>query len=229
MNKMIDAVNDLHGDLSRSYLFKADDAFLYIEDGKNTFYQYGCLPGMSTSNRANLVCTVDEFNQCAAEMSEASWIPERNIETKEEKEAFDKMAAMPNCFDNTNSQLEPLVNHISDEAVNDAKCTFVNCKAGSSSVLFGVTPDFVITPIATEAKLDKRPAHDVADESAIDYLPQINDVLYLSNQMNIDMYSLVTWNGSKNMVMWFNRKLLHTTKDAAIANTELMLELIKNK
>lgn len=96
-------------------------------------------------------------------------------------------------------------------------------------MLFGVTPDFVITPIATEAKLDKCPAHDVADESAIDYLPKINDALYLPNPMNIDMYSLVTWNGSKNMGVWFNRKLLHTTKEAAIANTELMLELIKNK
>lgn len=84
MKAIIDAVNHLKGDLYNTLLnVYGEDKYLFGIFCDDVIGAYTCGTKSRAFGGEILVCTIDQFNECAAEMSEASWIPERNIETKE--------------------------------------------------------------------------------------------------------------------------------------------------
>jgi hypothetical protein len=72
MSKLMQAVNELKGDLGNSFDFNQtldSELYQYIEDGT-----YMCVIGEYESKRLSYICTVKEFNKLVAELSAAKWI-----------------------------------------------------------------------------------------------------------------------------------------------------------
>ncbi len=73
MDKLMQAVNELKGDLGNSFMFKLTDNLLYSSGS----FKYIALPEKSHGDKLKFICTVEEFNNLVAELSAAEWIKER--------------------------------------------------------------------------------------------------------------------------------------------------------
>ena len=72
MNEIMQAVNELMGDLGNSPMHCSTDRFLY--SAVNSHYRYITFFGGRHSNMYQRICTVEEFNNLVAELSAAEWI-----------------------------------------------------------------------------------------------------------------------------------------------------------
>jgi hypothetical protein len=72
MNKLMQAVNALKGDLGNSRLFSGDEVFLH--QAINGVYVAFTCRQVSEASSSNCICTVEEFNNLVAELSAAEWI-----------------------------------------------------------------------------------------------------------------------------------------------------------
>jgi hypothetical protein len=73
MNEVMQAVNELRGDLRNTFWFEGSEGLLYLSR-KETYIAFitDC-----HGDRYQYICTVEEFNSLVAELSAAEWIKER--------------------------------------------------------------------------------------------------------------------------------------------------------
>ena len=57
--------------------------------------------------------------------------------------------------------------------------------------------------------------------------PEPGEVVYLACLMPTCGYARIYWNGQGAQTHWLENKLLHTTKEGAIAHTQEMLKILK--
>jgi hypothetical protein len=70
MDKLMQAVNELKGDLGNSLWFDSSNRFLYRVLGKT----YVAFINRDIDWKYTFICTVEEFNNLVAELSAAEWI-----------------------------------------------------------------------------------------------------------------------------------------------------------
>lgn len=80
MKSVIDAVNELRGDLRLSKHWHSDRYLYWFDGAAEECGVIGLQRSDSGDKHYKLICSIDDFNQCVAELSAAEWIPGGTIE-----------------------------------------------------------------------------------------------------------------------------------------------------